>query len=69
MAANQISHALTEDRIREHPRYRNPKRLNKYEYKVYSQNGEDGIIEEIFKLIGETTKYFIEFGVGNGLQK
>jgi len=40
--------------------------LSKYEKKVFSQNGEDGIIEEIFNRIGVTNKYFVEFGVQNG---
>lgn len=40
--------------------------LNQYEKKVYSQNGEDGIIEEIFNRIGTTNKYFVEFGVETG---
>jgi hypothetical protein len=35
---------------------------------VFSQNGEDGIISEIFNRIGITNKYFIEFGVENGLE-
>ncbi len=39
-----------------------------YGYKVYSQNDEDGMIAEIFKRIGTTTKTFIEIGVGNGLE-
>lgn len=42
--------------------------LERYGYKVYSQNDEDGIIEEIFSRIGTTNKYFIEFGVQNGLE-
>jgi len=49
-------------------KYQPVKRLNRYERQVYSQNGEDGIIEEIFKRIGLTNKYFVEFGVGNGLE-
>ena len=33
---------------------------------IYSQAGEDGIIAEIFRRIGTTTKDFVEFGSGNG---
>lgn len=49
-------------------RMRNPKSLEPYGYKVYSQNDEDGIIHEIFNRIGTTNKTFIEFGVENGLE-
>lgn len=49
-------------------RMRNPKSLEPYGYKVYSQNDEDGIINEIFKRIGTTNKTFIEFGVQDGLE-
>jgi len=40
--------------------------LNRYERKIYSQHGEDGILEAIFRRIGITNKYCVEFGVGNG---
>jgi len=50
------------------PKYTLSKRLNKYECQVFSQNGEDGIIQEIFNRIGLTNKYFVEFGVENGLE-
>lgn len=50
------------------PKYNNNKRLNKSERQVFSQNGEDGIIQEIFNRIGTTNKYFIEFGVTDGLE-
>lgn len=49
-------------------RWQNPKSLERYGYKVYSQNDEDGIIQEIFRRIGTTNKRFIEFGVQNGLE-
>lgn len=44
----------------------NPRDLRNFENKVFSQNGEDGIIEEILNRIGTTNKYFVEFGVENG---
>ncbi|SRR6266568_1751109 len=47
-------------------RYANKLHLNRYEYKVFSQFGEDGIISEIFKRIGSTNKYFVEIGVEDG---
>ncbi len=50
------------------PKYFNHKKLTKYEFQVYSQNGEDGIIQEIFTRIGTTNKFFVEFGVQNGLE-
>lgn len=53
---------LTEERMK------NAKALENFGYKVYSQNDEDGIIHEIFRRIGTTTKEFIEFGVQNGLE-
>ena len=48
------------------PRYANPKRLIRHGFKVYSQNDEDGIIQEIFKRIGTGDRTFIEFGVQTG---
>jgi len=42
--------------------------INLYEQKFYSQNGEDGIIEMIFRKIGTTNKFLVEFGVGDGFE-
>ncbi len=36
------------------------------ENKVYSQNGEDGIIASIFEAIGPTNRFFAEIGCENG---
>ncbi len=49
-------------------RNRQPKRLLKYGFKVYSQCGEDGILQEIFRRIGVGHRTFIEFGVEHGLE-
>lgn len=45
-----------------------PKRLEPFGFKMYSQNDEDGIIEEIFRRLGIETGTFCEIGVENGLQ-
>jgi hypothetical protein len=63
-----VAEEYVERQMRENPKYQNPKRLNKYEYQVYSQNGEDGIISEIFRRVGTQNKFFVEFGVGDGLE-
>ncbi len=49
-------------------RHSEPGRLSRYERQIFSQSGEDGIIEEIFARIGTTNQFFVEFGVGNGLE-
>jgi hypothetical protein len=67
LAELQIDNYLIEN-LHKNPKYDNPKKLNRYEFKVFSQAGEDGIISEIFNRIGTTNKFFVEFGVGNGLE-
>jgi hypothetical protein len=50
------------------PRFKDPLRLLASGYKVFSQNQEDGMIAEVFRRIGTTSKRFIEFGVQDGLE-
>lgn len=38
------------------------------ELKVFSQNGEDGVLAEIFDRIGTRTRWFVEFGIGAGIE-
>lgn len=42
--------------------------LESRERKVFSQQGEDGILEAIFEYIGTTDKYYVEFGTENGVE-
>jgi hypothetical protein len=42
--------------------------LRAFEKRVCSQNGEDGILAEIFHRIGTTNRYFVEFGVQTGAE-
>lgn len=45
-----------------------PAHLGNFERKVFSQNGEDGVIEEIFRRIGAGGKFFVEFGIQDGTE-
>ena len=47
----------------DHARWREVRDLRAYEKTVFSQNGEDGIIQEILRRIGVQNKFFVEFGV------
>ena len=40
--------------------------INPFEQRICSQNGEERIIKAIFKQIGTTNRYFVEFGAGEG---
>jgi len=42
--------------------------LTRYEQKVFSQNGEDGVLVEIFNRIGTGNRFFVEFGIQNGTE-
>ena len=56
------------DVFRESHRYSDPRCLTRHGYRCFSQNDEDGIIDEIFQRIGSTTRTFVEFGVENGTE-
>lgn len=62
--------AISDFRRRElsSPRHRDPRKLNHFEHQVFSQNGEDGILAEIFRRIGTRDRFFAEFGTGDGLE-
>ena len=49
-------------------RYAEPGRLNRFEHQAFSQNGEDGILDEIFNRIGVTDRRFVEMAAGYGLE-
>jgi len=68
---NRTAHSLFQLLIRDlqsDDRYADPKRLERFGFSVGSQNEEDGMLAEVFRRIGEGTRTFFEFGVGNGLQ-
>lgn len=65
---NDLLARMMYERALETPRFQEAKRLLKHGFKVYSQHDEDGIIEEIFRRIGETDRFFVEFGAGDGIE-
>ena len=52
--------------LRESRRAGDARNLCRFERKVYSQQGEDGILEEIFRRIGVESRSFVEFGIQDG---
>ncbi|MEM9419337.1 MAG: hypothetical protein AAGA25_09850 [Planctomycetota bacterium] len=50
------------------PRYADPKCLVLHQTQMYSQNGEDGIIAEVFRRIQPSDRFFVEIGIGDGLE-
>ena len=57
---------VSESMIFDSNRFFDPKRLLRYQCQINSQNGEDGMIHEIFKRIGTTNQVFVEVGIGDG---
>ncbi|HEX6202801.1 MAG TPA: hypothetical protein VF100_07350 [Thermoanaerobaculia bacterium] len=52
--------------LRGEERYRDPRHLARYEHKVYSQSGEDGIVREVLRRVGVAERAFVEIAAGNG---
>jgi hypothetical protein len=57
-----------EERARRKAAWQRDGDLRGFELTVSSQNGEDGILQEIFRRIGTTNRQFVEFGVESGVQ-
>ncbi len=49
-------------------KYQESRNLNRFEHRMFSQSGEDGILWEIFRRIGESDRSFVEIGAGDGLE-
>jgi hypothetical protein len=62
----QVQRAWDEEMTK--ARHADPRRIVRHGFKVYSQNDEDGIIQEIFHRIGTTDRRFVEFGVQTGVE-
>ena len=65
---NKNKSILTLKNILSEPKFQSDKNLLKHGYKIFSQQDEDGIIDEIFKRIESKTKIFVEIGVETGIE-
>lgn len=54
--------------ILDEPRFADPLRLERFGFKVHSQNDEDGYLHEILRRLGIARPSFVEMGVGDGLE-
>jgi hypothetical protein len=45
-----------------------PLGLHRFEHQVCSQHGEDGVLVEIFRRIGDGSRTFVEVGIGDGIE-
>ena len=52
----QVQLQAYEEQLLASPRYTAPGNLARFQHQVFSQHGEDGIIAEIFRRIGVTTR-------------
>jgi hypothetical protein len=50
------------------PAAQSPGDLTRHELRVFSQNGEDGVICELLRRVGTETEYFVEFGAESGAE-
>jgi hypothetical protein len=67
-AQNQLLCELHIRRLLESSPCNEPRRLEPHGFRSFSQNDEDGILQEIFARIGVSASTFVEFGVEDGLQ-
>ena len=67
-ATKRIQQELAIEHLKVNTRYDRPQCLVRHEAQFFSQNGEDGIIAEIFQRIGTKDRTFVEIGLGNGLE-
>jgi hypothetical protein len=61
-----VLHAMYRESLLSTERNRDPKRLLTHGFHAYSQTDEDGMIQEIFRRIGVSSRIFVELGVGDG---
>lgn len=65
LALNELVHRQTR---RDAPAPSSQEPLTPYEHRVFSQNGEDGVLAELLRRVGVPSRWFVEFGIETGLE-
>lgn len=64
LAVSELARRLGGDR----PAVDDDASLTAFELRAFSQNGEDGVLIELLRRAGEGSRFFVEFGAGDGLE-
>jgi hypothetical protein len=73
MSSDRATYAALEELLRRYDREDAPgsspqEPLTRFEHRVFSQNGEDGVLGELLRRVGAENRWFVEFGIETGLE-
>jgi hypothetical protein len=73
VSSDRIVYVTLEELVRRHTLTSVPpasprEPLTRYEYRCFSQNGEDGVLAELLRRLGTSDRWFVEFGIQNGVE-
>ena len=62
----KLKHATNDYYLDSQPMSKHPAWLQEYQFKIFSQSGEDGIVCKILEVIDKGDKWCVEFGALDG---
>jgi hypothetical protein len=74
MASDRTTYRALEELVRRYdadsagPPPSTQEALTRHEYRVFSQNGEDGVLAELLRRVGVGERWFVEFGIETGVE-
>jgi hypothetical protein len=73
MMSDRMLYLALDELVRRHTRADVPRPspqepLTRHEHRVFSQNGEDGVLSELLRRVGVVSRWFVEFGIETGIE-